>query len=82
MLPDAETDLQQLAILAIVVRFWSLSNLTIMSIVHLLSTCTYDYLQQWSLKLSVANCLTVLMHHMMNWIATGRSGIQIINQRL
>ena len=67
MQPDADTDLQQLAIPATVSRFKSLTNLdTTMSIVHLLPTYTHDYLQQLSLKLSVANCLKYLMHHMIN----------------
>ena len=77
LLPDVDTDLSQLAIPATILCFkpW----LPCMSIVHLLLTYTHDHLHQWSLKLSVANCLRVLMHHMMNWIAAGRSGILIIN---
>ena len=77
MLPDANTILQKLAIPA-----KSPTKLDCHSIVHLLTTYTYDHLQQLSLKLSLANCLRVLMHHMMNWTAAERLGMQIINKRL
>ena len=73
MLPDADTILQKLAIPAITSRV----KLDCHSIVHLLPTYTHDYLQQLSHKLSLANCLRVLMHHMMNWTAAERLGVQI-----
>ena len=56
ILPDVDTDLQQLSIPATVSCFKPLTSLDLpaMSIVHLLPTYTHDPFQQLSLKLSVA----------------------------
>ena len=82
MLPDADTDLNNFPFQPLSHASSHLPTLTTMSTAHLLPTYAHDHLQQLSLKLSVTNHLRILMHHMIYWIAAGRSGVQVINKRL